>query len=105
MCVCSTVQITYITYVHVIWKINYRIILLPPLPSLICEPSRRLGKGGIDDFKNHTFFKDIDWDGIRNVAPPYIPEFSSPTDTCNFDPIDDDEASNRHHYVRKRGSG
>lgn len=33
---------------------------------LCCSPEHRLGRGGIDDFKLHPFFKGVDWDNIRN---------------------------------------
>ena len=78
---------------------GYHTLFLCPF-SLICDPRTRLGRNGIEDFKKHPFFTDIDWDNIRSATPPYIPEYSSPTDTRNFDPIDDDESSVRHHYVR-----
>lgn len=29
--------------------------------------------------------KDIDWDNLRNVTPPYQPKVSGPDDTSNFD--------------------
>jgi hypothetical protein len=33
---------------------------------LITTPERRLGQGGIDDFKSHPFFAGIQWDTIRD---------------------------------------
>lgn len=42
-----------------------------PLPqdlirSLLCEPSRRMGRMGIVDFQKHAFFKGIEWDTVRD---------------------------------------
>lgn len=59
------------------------------LRKLICNNEDRLGKNGLDDFKTHFFFKDIDWDNIRQSIPPYTPEVSSPYDTSNFDTEDE----------------
>ena len=35
---------------------------------------KRLGLNGIDEIKRHPFFKNFDWDNIRNTKPPYIPK-------------------------------
>ncbi|KAK8751349.1 hypothetical protein OTU49_014334, partial [Cherax quadricarinatus] len=59
--------------------------------QLICASEYRLGKNGINDFKNHPWFAGVDWQTLRDSTAPYIPEVSSPTDTSNFD-VDDSEA-------------
>jgi len=55
---------------------------------LICNPENRLGRGGADEIKNHAFFNGVDWDTIRTLRAPHVPELNSITDTRYF-PTDD----------------
>ena len=47
---------------------------------LEADLSKRYGnlKGGVDDIKNHRFFKGFDWNGLltRSLKPYYIPKVS-----------------------------
>lgn len=53
------------------------------------DPDQRLGTGpsGLDDIKNHSFFKDIDWSLLlcKKIKPPFIPRISSNEDTKYID--------------------
>jgi classical protein kinase C len=53
------------------------------------EPELRLGSGPTDaqEIMSHAFFRNINWDDIyhKRVAPPFVPQITSPTDTSNFD--------------------
>lgn len=60
------------------------------IKKLICAPEDRIGKNGLDDFRNHPWFVGIEWETLRNGQAPYVPDVKSPTDTSNFD-VDDTE--------------
>lgn len=59
------------------------------------DNSRRYGnlKDGVMDFKNHMWFKEIDWDNLLNsrIHPPFLPKIKSPCDTANFDIFNEDK--------------
>ncbi|XP_063491381.1 serine/threonine-protein kinase MRCK gamma isoform X5 [Symphalangus syndactylus] len=57
--------------------------------QLLCCQEERLGRGGLDDFRNHPFFEGVDWERLASSTAPYIPELRGPMDTSNFD-VDDD---------------
>lgn len=72
--------------------------------QLLCRQEERLGRGGLDDFRNHPFFEGVDWERLATSSAPYIPELRGPMDTSNFD-VDDDTVnhpvSSGFHYSRK----
>ncbi|XP_015271898.1 PREDICTED: rho-associated protein kinase 2 [Gekko japonicus] len=65
--------------------------------DLICafltDREVRLGRNGVEEIKNHPFFKNDqwNWDTIRETAAPVVPELSSDIDSSNFDDIEDDK--------------
>ena len=59
--------------------------------KLINNPNKRLGKNGASEIKKHPFFKDIDWDNIRNLKPPFIPEIENEYDTKYFETFEEIE--------------
>ncbi|XP_006901307.1 PREDICTED: myotonin-protein kinase isoform X2 [Elephantulus edwardii] len=59
------------------------------IQRLLCPRETRLGRAGARDFREHPFFSGVDWDGLRDSAPPFTPDFEGATDTCNFDLVED----------------
>ncbi|KAK4454226.1 hypothetical protein QBC34DRAFT_155416 [Podospora aff. communis PSN243] len=53
------------------------------------EPDQRLGSGPTDaqEIMSQPFFRTTNWDDIyhKRVAPPFLPQIKSATDTSNFD--------------------
>ena len=60
------------------------------IQKLICKKEVRLGESGADELKKHSWFKDINWDTLRETNPPFVPELSGPEDTRYFEDEDDE---------------
>ena len=53
--------------------------------DFLTEPKKRLGYNGIEEIKNHIFFKGFNWEKIREMKPPFVPELSNELDLKYFD--------------------
>ncbi|BGP33596.1 Serine/threonine-protein kinase [Rhodotorula toruloides] len=51
---------------------------------MITSADQRLGRNSADEIKNHPFFAGVDWNTIRNIESPFIPQLRSLTDTSYF---------------------
>ena len=59
--------------------------------KLINSSNKRLGKNGAEEIKKHPFFKDLDWDNIRTMKPPFIPKIKNEYDTKYFEIFEENE--------------
>lgn len=79
--------------------------------NLICgfltDRTERLGRNGVDEIKNHPFFKNDQWnfDNLRECVPPVVPELSGDDDTSNFDDVDKEDVPEESFPVPKAFSG
>lgn len=48
------------------------------------DPSKRLGSKGLAEIKQHPFFSNLDWENIRNMTPPFVPNVQNEIDTSLF---------------------
>ena len=58
---------------------------------MINNSNKRLGRNGIEEIKAHPFFKGLDWDNIRNMKAPFIPEIKNDYDTKYFEHFEEEE--------------
>ena len=62
------------------------------LKKLINDQEKRLGRNGADEIKKHAYFKNINWQRIREtLVPPFIPELNGPYDSTYFDEYEETE--------------
>ena len=55
------------------------------ISKMINNSDERLGKNGVEEIKAHPFFRDVDWDNIRNIKAPFIPDIKNDYDTKYFE--------------------
>ena len=61
------------------------------IQKLITDPEKRLGRNGVDEIKTHPFFKEFDWEGVRDSKAPFIPDVSDPASAEHFDHFEEEE--------------
>lgn len=69
------------------------------IKKLMTDLDKRLGYHGADEIKAHPFFRGIDWNNVKKMKPPFLPDVFYPLtyklkhdlDTRYFDEFQDDE--------------
>ncbi|XP_043467266.1 rho-associated protein kinase 1 [Leptopilina heterotoma] len=85
--------------------------ITPAAKSLICgfltDRTRRLGSNGVDEIKNHLFFKNDQWtfETLRESVPPVVPELTGDDDTSNFDDLEKEDGPEESFPIPKAFSG
>uniref|UniRef100_A0A914QKM6 non-specific serine/threonine protein kinase n=1 Tax=Panagrolaimus davidi TaxID=227884 RepID=A0A914QKM6_9BILA len=61
------------------------------IQNFLSDANVRLGRNGIQEVKNHRFFKNEVWtfDNIQHSIPPYVPTLNGDDDTSHFEDFDD----------------
>ena len=59
--------------------------------KLVTYPEQRLGVKGVDEIKKHPFFRNFDWNKIKEMKAPFIPEIENDWDTKYFDKFTEQE--------------
>ena len=65
--------------------------------GLLTDRKTRLGCNGVQEIKDHPFFKNDQWtfDNLRESVPPVVPELTSDADTRNFEEKFDDRPDDK----------
>jgi serine/threonine kinase 38 len=60
------------------------------LKRLLCDADNRLGAGGIAEIKKHPFFRGLDWEKLRGMTSPFLPDIKDDEDCSRFDKFDEE---------------
>ena len=71
------------------------------LQNLLCDAVSRIGtrEEGIEEIKQHPFFKGIDWNNIRSTEAPFIPALRNEMDTTYFDEFGEPSLTRTPHPI------
>ena len=63
------------------------------IKRFLSDAKVRLGKNGVHEVKNHSFFKNDKWtfETITKATPPYVPTLNGDDDTSHFEDVDEKE--------------
>lgn len=61
------------------------------IKAMVNHADKRLGLNGVDEIKKHPFFKNFDWNNVKNMKPSFIPELKNDWDTVYFDEFEETE--------------
>lgn len=70
--------------------------------GLINDVDKRLGYNGSEEIKRHPWFKDIDWNNLSLMKPPYVPRVSSDCDVKYFETFQEKPNQPFHHVDGKK---
>lgn len=56
----------------------------------MCDATNRLGANGIQEIKDHPFFRGIDWKNIWSSKSPFIPTIKDDEDCSRFDKFEEE---------------
>ncbi|WPT14046.1 Serine/threonine-protein kinase 38-like [Picochlorum sp. SENEW3] len=74
------------------------------IQRLLCDVNDRLGTNGIEEIKNHPFFRGIHWDLLYESTAPYRPAVEHELDTQNFEQYEDDLMQGGKYPASSRSS-
>lgn len=61
------------------------------LKRFMCDADDRLGSNGVEEIKEHPFFRGTDWTNIRKVESRYKPVSQGEEDCTRFDRFEEEE--------------
>lgn len=59
--------------------------------KLVNHADQRLGLKGADEIKKHPFFRNFDWNKVKQMKAPFIPDIENDWDTRYFDKFNEEE--------------
>jgi serine/threonine kinase 38 len=61
------------------------------LKRLLCDADNRLGVNGVQEIKDHPFFRGLDWKNLRSSKSAFSPNIKDEEDCTRFDDFEEEE--------------